>query len=94
MSALTTHTSNQFREKRKRKETKENLKQVIKCQTKANKISLEREKSRSPKARETARHNRDKMLQKLPTPQGEAKGLDTIGKRAQLKFRQKELPNA
>jgi hypothetical protein len=30
MSALTTHTSNQFTEKRKRKETTEKLKQVIK----------------------------------------------------------------
>jgi hypothetical protein len=30
-----THTSNQFREKRKRKEMKEKLKQVIKSQTKA-----------------------------------------------------------
>jgi hypothetical protein len=38
MSALTTHTSNQFREKRK--ETKEKLKQVIKNQLKAKK-SLE-----------------------------------------------------
>jgi hypothetical protein len=28
----------------------------------------------------------------LLTPQGEAKGLDTIGKRAQLKFRQKRAP--
>jgi hypothetical protein len=35
MSALTTHTSNQFREKRKRKETNEKLKQVIKSQTKS-----------------------------------------------------------
>jgi hypothetical protein len=41
MSALTTHTSSQFREKRKRKEKKEKLKQVIKSQTKAKKISLE-----------------------------------------------------
>jgi hypothetical protein len=41
MSALTTHTSNQFREKRKRKEMKEKLKQVIKSQTKAKKRSLE-----------------------------------------------------
>jgi hypothetical protein len=41
MSALTTHTSNQFREKRKRKETKEKLKQVIKIHTKAKKRSLE-----------------------------------------------------
>jgi hypothetical protein len=41
MSALTTHTSNQFREKRKRNETKEKLKQVIKSQTKAKKRSLE-----------------------------------------------------
>jgi hypothetical protein len=40
MSALTTHTSNQFREKRK-KETKEKLKQVIKTQTKAKRKSLE-----------------------------------------------------
>jgi hypothetical protein len=31
MSALTTHTSNQFEEKRKRKETTEELKQVIKA---------------------------------------------------------------
>jgi hypothetical protein len=37
MSALTTHTSNQLREKRKIKETKEKLKQVIKSQTKAKK---------------------------------------------------------
>jgi hypothetical protein len=41
MSELTTHTSNQFREKRKRKEMKEKLKQVIKSQTKAKKRSLE-----------------------------------------------------
>jgi hypothetical protein len=41
MSALTTHTSNQFREKRKRKETTQKLKQVIKSQTKAKKRSLE-----------------------------------------------------
>jgi hypothetical protein len=32
------------------------------------------------------------MLQKLPTPQGEAKGLNTIVKRAQLKFRWKRAP--
>jgi hypothetical protein len=32
------------------------------------------------------------MLQKLPTPQGEAKGLDTIDKTAQLKFRRKGAP--
>jgi hypothetical protein len=41
MSALTTHTSNQFREKRKRKQTTEKLKQVIKSQTKAKTRSLE-----------------------------------------------------
>jgi hypothetical protein len=41
MSALTTHTSNQVREKRKRKEKKEKLTQVIKSQTKAKKRSLE-----------------------------------------------------
>jgi hypothetical protein len=37
VSALTTHTSNQFREKRKRKEMKEKLKQLIKSQTRAKK---------------------------------------------------------
>jgi hypothetical protein len=41
MSASTTHTSNQFREKRKRKEMKEKLMQVIKSQIKAKKRSLE-----------------------------------------------------
>jgi hypothetical protein len=41
MSALITHTSNQFREKRKIKETTEKLKQVIKSQTKVKKRSLE-----------------------------------------------------
>jgi hypothetical protein len=41
MSALTTHISNQFREKKKRKEEKEKLKQVVKGQTKAKKRSLE-----------------------------------------------------
>jgi hypothetical protein len=41
MSALTTHTGNQFIEKRKRKEMKEKLKQLIKSQTKAKKRSLE-----------------------------------------------------
>jgi hypothetical protein len=41
MSALTTHTSNKFREKRKRKETTEKLKQVSKSQTKVRKRSLE-----------------------------------------------------
>jgi hypothetical protein len=51
MSVLTTHTSNQFREKRKRKEMNKKLRQVIKSQTKAKKGSLEREKSRSPEAR-------------------------------------------
>jgi hypothetical protein len=41
MSALTTHTSNQFREKRKSTKTTEKLKQVIKSQTKAKTRSLE-----------------------------------------------------
>jgi hypothetical protein len=40
MSALITHTSNQFREKRKRKEMKEKFRQVIKSQTKAKKDHL------------------------------------------------------
>jgi hypothetical protein len=41
MSALATQTSDQFREKRKRKETNEKLKQVIKSQTKVKKRSLD-----------------------------------------------------
>jgi hypothetical protein len=41
MSALTTHSSNQIREKRKIRETTEKLDQVIKSQTKAKKRSLE-----------------------------------------------------
>jgi hypothetical protein len=61
MSALITHTRNQFREKRKRNKTNEKLKQVIKSQTEAKKRSLEREKSQSPKARATTRHNQNKM---------------------------------
>jgi membrane protein required for beta-lactamase induction len=44
MSALKTHTSNQFREKRKRKETNEKLKQVIKTKQKPRKDHL-REKN-------------------------------------------------
>jgi hypothetical protein len=40
MSALTTHTSNQFREKRK-KETTKKLKQMIESKTKDKKSSLE-----------------------------------------------------
>jgi hypothetical protein len=36
---------------------------VIKSQTKAKKRSLQWERSRSPKARATARHNWDRMLQ-------------------------------
>jgi hypothetical protein len=63
------------------------LKHVVKNQTKAKKRSLEREKSQTPKAKATARHNREKMLQKFSTPEGQANGLDTISKRAQLKFR-------
>jgi hypothetical protein len=41
MSALTTHTSNQFREKRKGKETKEKTQESDQSQTKAEKGSLE-----------------------------------------------------
>jgi hypothetical protein len=47
MSALTTHTSNQFKERRKRKETKEKLKQVIKTKQKPRKNHL-REKNLDP----------------------------------------------
>jgi hypothetical protein len=41
-------------------------------------------KSRSPKAKATAQHNRDKTL-KTPTPRGEDKRFDTIGKIAKHK---------
>jgi hypothetical protein len=56
MSALTTNTSNQFREKRKRRETTEKVIQVIKGQTKVitKSLEIERKKSRSPKERATA----------------------------------------
>jgi hypothetical protein len=47
MSALATHTSNQFKERRKRKETKEKHKQVIKTKQKPRKDHL-REKNLSP----------------------------------------------
>jgi hypothetical protein len=80
MSALTTHTSNQFRENRKSKETKEKLKQMIKSQTKAKKRSLERERSRSPKARATAQHNRDEMLQNCRLLKVRQKGSTTSAK--------------
>jgi hypothetical protein len=41
MSVLTTHTSNQLKDKMQRKEMNETLKQVIKSQTKAKNGSLE-----------------------------------------------------
>jgi hypothetical protein len=65
---------------------------VIKSQTKAKKRSLGWEKSRSPKARAMTGHNRDKMLHNCWLHKVRQKGLDTIGKRAQLKFRRKRAP--
>jgi hypothetical protein len=47
MSALKTHISNKFREKRKRKETNEKFKQVIESQQKPTKDHLS-EKNLSP----------------------------------------------
>jgi hypothetical protein len=87
-SAFTTHiVTNLWKQKKKRNEQKT---QTSDQKPNKSQRSLEREKSRSPKARATSQHNRD---QNMLTPQGEAKGLDTIGKSAQLKFRQhKELP--
>jgi hypothetical protein len=49
-----------------------------------------RQRGSTPSAEE---HNEIKFPELL-TPQGEAKGLDTIGKRAPLKSREEELPNA
>jgi hypothetical protein len=92
MSALTTHTSNQFREKEKKKRNNWKTQTSDQKPNKSQEISLEWEQSRSPKTRATTRHNRDKNAPKLLTPQGGAKGLDTIGKRAQIKFRQKRAP--
>jgi uncharacterized protein (DUF305 family) len=80
MSELTTHTSSQFREKRKRKETKEKLKKVVKSQTKDKKRSHERERSWSPKARATAQHNRDKMLQNCRFLKVRQKGSTPLAK--------------
>jgi hypothetical protein len=77
MSASTTHIVTNSK-KREKEKMNQKLKQVIKSQTKAKTRSHEREKSRSPP--------------KLSTPQGEAKGLDTIGKGAQIKSCDKELP--
>jgi hypothetical protein len=91
MSALTTHTSNQFRQKRKRKETTEKLKQVIKSRSKAN------QKPRKDHLSETnlgpLRQGQRLDTTEIKMPQNcrlhkvRQKGLDTIGKRAQLKFR-------
>jgi hypothetical protein len=76
--------SHQFIREIEKKETNKDLKQVIKSQTKAKTISLERA-SLDP-LRQGQRLNKTvKKCSKLPTPQGEAKGLETIGKRAKHK---------
>jgi hypothetical protein len=53
---------------------------VIKSQTKAKKRSLEREKSRSPKARAIAWYNRGKMLQNCWLLKVRQKGLTPSAK--------------
>jgi hypothetical protein len=83
-----------FREKRKRNETKEKLKQVIKSQTKAKKRSLEREKSRSPKVRAMTRHNRDKVLQNCRLLKVRQRGSTLLTKGHNENSGKKELPNA
>jgi hypothetical protein len=56
------------------------IKQVIKIQRKAKTRSLEREKSRSPKARARTQHNRDKMLQNCRLLKVRQKGLTPSAK--------------
>jgi hypothetical protein len=53
---------------------------VTKRQTKAKKWSLGWEKSRSPKLRATARHNRDKMLQNCRLLKERQKGSTPLAK--------------
>jgi hypothetical protein len=76
--------SHQFIIERKRKETNKDLKQVIKSQTKAKTKSLERA-SLGPLRQGQWLNTTEIKCSKLPTPQGEAKGLDTIGRRAKHK---------
>jgi hypothetical protein len=76
--------SHQFIKERKRKESNKELKQVIKSQTKAKTRSLERA-SLGPLRQGQRLNTTETKCSKLPTPQGEAKGLDTIGKRAKHK---------
>jgi hypothetical protein len=69
---------------RERKETNKDLKQVIKSQTKAKTRSLQRA-SLGPLRQGQRLNTTETKCSKLLTPQGEAKGLDTIGKRAKHK---------
>jgi hypothetical protein len=62
ISALKTHIVTNS-EKREKEKTNQKLKQVIKNQTKDKTRSLDREKSRPPKARAMTQYNQDKMLQ-------------------------------
>jgi ATP-dependent DNA ligase len=74
----------QFIRERNRKETNKELKQVIKSQTKAKTRALERA-NLSPLRQGNDSTQLRQNCSKMPTPQGEAKGLDTIGKRAKHK---------
>jgi hypothetical protein len=76
--------SHQFIRERKRKETNKDLKHVIKSQTKVKTRSLER-LSLGPLRQVQRLNTTERKCSKLLTPQGEAKGLDTIGKRAKHK---------
>jgi triphosphoribosyl-dephospho-CoA synthetase len=76
--------SHQFIRERKRKETNKDLKQVINIQTKAKTRSLERA-SLGPLRPVQWLNTTETKCSKLLTHQGEAKGLDTIGKRAKHK---------
>jgi hypothetical protein len=84
MSALARHIVTNSQEKEKQKETNKDLKQVIESQTKDKTRS--HETARFDPLRQGQRLNTTEIkCSKLPTPQGEAKGLDTIGKRAKHK---------
>jgi hypothetical protein len=61
MSVLTTHTYSNPREKQKKRNEQKKLQQAIESQRER---SLEEDKSRTPKARATPRHIRDKTMLK------------------------------
>jgi hypothetical protein len=86
-----THIVTNSKKREKEKKRMKNSNKWSKAKQKPKQDHL-RQKSRSPKTRATTRHNRDKMLQNCRLLKVWQKGLDTISKRAQLKFRRKRSP--